>query len=214
MRRWRGFFAMAIGIVSITLAGCSISNDSKAPTPPPDSPSAAPTPTPSESMAESSGKTPDNPAEMTAAPADVKWEMGQSQLLPGDRSFLLTHDFRVGLHDDFYRVIVEFDGEGEPGWRSAWVDKAYEIGRGDELPIPPGHVLDINITGTTMPIFEGQPEIYYNGPADKRIDDHVIAWFDAAFEGQTHLAISSDIERPYRIFTLESPTRVVIDLQR
>lgn len=214
MRRWPGVSAMAACIASLVVAGCSTSDTHGIPEESPNSPSATASPSPSETMGEPSGTASDEAAENTPAPADVGWESGKSQLPPGDRSFLLAHDFRVGLHDDYYRVVVEFEGEGEPGWVVGWVDKAYEIGRGDELPIPAGHVLDINMSGTTMPIFEGQPEIYYNGPADKTLDDDVVAWFDGAFEGQTHVAISSNIERPYRIFTLDNPTRVVIDLKR
>lgn len=149
----------------------------------------------------------------TDAP-EVGWEMGKAEIPPGPRSAVLAHDFRVGVHDDYYRVVIEFVGEGEPGWLVSWQDQAVEMGRGDPLPIPSGNVLDVHIEGTTMPVLEAQAEQYYNGPADKRLDDNVIAWFDGVFEGQTHVAISSDIERPYRIFTLEDPTRVVIDLKR
>lgn len=155
-----------------------------------------------------------SPSTEEAAAPEVGWELSKAEMPPGPRSAVLAHDFRVGVHDDYYRVVIEFVGEGEPGWFVSWQDQAVEMGRGDPLPIPAGHVLDVHIEGTTMPVLEAQAEQYYNGPADKRLDENIIAWFDGVFEGQTHVAISSDIERPYRIFTLEDPTRVVIDLKR
>ncbi|MDO5049702.1 MAG: hypothetical protein Q4D87_07450 [Actinomycetaceae bacterium] len=145
---------------------------------------------------------------------DVAWITGKSEIWDEAGTSLLASDFRVGLHDGYYRVVVEFVGEGEPGWTIEWVEESTEIARGEPLPIPQGNVLDVMIHGAGWPVVKGAPEYFYNGPADKRIDENVIAWFDGAFEADTHVAISADKVRAYRVFTLESPKRLVIDLKR
>jgi hypothetical protein len=146
---------------------------------------------------------------------DIPWVSGASESpMANNQTSLLAHDFRVGLHDDYYRVVVEFVGEGTPGWTIDWVEEGTEIGRGEPLPIPQGNVLDIMIHGASWPVVKGAPEYYYNGPADKRIDENVLAWFDGAFESETHVVVSSDKVREYRVFTLESPKRLVVDLKR
>ncbi|EPD29339.1 AMIN-like domain-containing (lipo)protein [Gleimia europaea] len=157
----------------------------------------------------------DTPAETEAPNEEAQWISGPSEQAEGtSRTSLLAHDFRVGVHEDYYRVVVEFVGQGDPGWTVGWTDKSVEVGRGDALPIPQGNVLDVMIHGATWPAVPGAAEYYYNGPADKRLDDSVLAWFDGSFESDTHLAISSDKEREYRVFTLENPKRLVIDLRK
>ncbi|MDO5728700.1 MAG: hypothetical protein Q4P71_03645 [Actinomycetaceae bacterium] len=201
-------YALAALVCSagVVLSACSPTQPSEISTPAPENSAPASQETPSPSPSPS--------ASDDAFAPEIGWEMGNSQKPHTPGSVLLAHDFRVGVHDDYYRVVIEFVGEGEPGWIVSWKDEAVEMGRGDPLPIPAGNVLDVHIEGTTMPVLEAQAEQYYSGPADKRLDEKAIAWFDGSFEGQTHVAISSDIERPYRIFTLEDPQRVVIDLQR
>ncbi|MDO5034157.1 MAG: AMIN domain-containing protein [Actinomycetaceae bacterium] len=145
---------------------------------------------------------------------DSLWTLDPSHEMPTDSVMLLAHDFRVGDHDGYYRVVVEFVGTGVPGWSVEWGEESREIARGEVLPIPTGHVLDVMIHGAGTPTVAGAPEYYYNGPADKWIDDNNVAWFDGSFEGETHLAISSDKFREYRVFTLEEPKRLVIDLKK
>lgn len=157
----------------------------------------------------------DTTAETVVPTDEAEWISGLSEQVEGtSNTSLLAHDFRVGVHEDYYRVVVEFVGQGDPGWTIGWTDKSVELGRGEALPIPQGNVLDIMIHGATWPAIPGAAEYYYNGPADKRLDDNVIAWFDGSFESETHIAVSSDKQREYRVFTLEDPKRLVIDLRK
>lgn len=142
------------------------------------------------------------------------WSSEPTQSQPAAQTNLLASDFRVGLHPGFYRVVVEFEGGGNPGWRTAWVDQAVGLASGAPLPIKPGKHLDVVIEGTRMPVIKGDPEKFYSGPADKWLDDDTVAWFDTAFEGQTHLAVSVPSERGYRVFALQNPVRLVIDIAR
>lgn len=156
------------------------------------------------------------PAETGDPSIDVPWQTGSSEkpYVPSGDSGLLATDFRVGIHEGYYRVVVEMVGAGDPGWRISWVDESVELGRGEPLPIPQGHVLDILIEGAAWPVSKGAPEYFYNGPADKRLDEDVIAWFDGAFESQTHVAVSLPEEREYRVFSLTDPIRLVVDIKR
>ncbi len=146
--------------------------------------------------------------------AEAQWTTENQEVIPATAPGLVAHDFRVGVHDDYYRVVVEFSGEGTAGWRTGWTDQSVELGRGRPLALPEGRHLDIVIEGAMAPMVEGQLDLYYDGAHEKRIDDSVIAYFDGAFENQTHLAVRMDRDRPYRVFTLDNPSRIVIDIQR
>ena len=78
----------------------------------------------------------DTPAETEAPSEEAQWLSGPSEQAEGtSRTSLLAHDFRVGVHEDYYRVVVEFVGQGDPGWTVGWTDKSVEVGRGDAPPL-------------------------------------------------------------------------------
>ncbi len=64
---------------------------------------------------------------------------------------MVFHDLRLGDHEGFYRVVVEFSGEGVPGYFQSWTDAPVELGRGRPLPVAGDAFLDLAITGTACP---------------------------------------------------------------
>lgn len=218
-----GATALCLLLLPVSLTGCSEPQTPASPSP---TSTAQTTPTAPATPVRSPGATskpsdaplPGGELSESGAPAESQpdtssWESGDTSAAPNAGNLLAT-DFRVGLHPSFYRVVVEFEGSGTPGWFAGWVDQARELGRGEPLPLKPGKHLDVRIEGTRMPILKGDPDKFYSGPADKWIDEDVVAWFDTAFEGQTHFAVSVPDARGYRIFTLQDPVRLVIDIAR
>lgn len=228
--RLRGLIALA-GLGAVVLAGCAGTN-APAET---GAGSEAPSSANAEATAPESGSpTPVRTAGAMSKPSDAplptgstqeagetayasdphSWSSEPTEETPAPKSNLLASDFRVGVHPGFYRVVVEFEGQGTPGWRVKWVDQAVGLGSGAALPLKPGKHLDVVIEGTRMPSIKGDPERFYSGPADKWLDEDAVAWFDTAFEGQTHVAVSVPSERGYRVFALENPVRLVVDIAR
>ena len=123
------------------------------------------------------------------------------------------HDMRVGEHDTFYRVVVEFTGEATLGYYQSWADKPIEQGRGQELDVEGVAYLDFVLTGTSMPIMDGQLEQYYQGPRNLQVGPLDVRE-DGTFEDSTHIVIGMDHARNFQLGFLTNPLRAVIDIQK
>ncbi|WP_238994353.1 AMIN domain-containing protein [Actinomyces sp. 565] len=183
------------------------SDDSPAPA----SPSALQTPTSTRSLTREE-------TDPSGAPA---WGTGADGQAAADGSALVISDVRIGSHDDedYSRFVVEFSGEGTPGWSAQWTDQAHTQGKGDPINVEGDFTLVVTGTGVTMPISEEQQAVAYTDPvrfdfdALGRDDDEGIeeAYIDLAFEDQFQVVLGTD-SQTYRIFTLTNPTRLVIDV--
>ena len=157
-----------------------------------DSPSEPPSPTPS---------APDGPPfPQTSDP--------QTAEPSGDWDLQLV-DVRLGDHDGFDRVVLELSGTATPGWGVSWEDEAVADGSGDVVPLEGDRVLTISASGTAMPepgSFEVPARL---GPAGALAEVQVNGWF----EGYTQVfaGIKGD-PRPFRVFTLTHPPRLVVDV--
>src|SRR5690606_5854217 len=81
------------------------------------------------------------------------------------------------------RVVIEFAGDGVPGWRSEYVTEAVAAGRGDRIEIDADAVLAVDITGTRYPE-EGEGHYAPLGPLDgKDVIEEV--HYVGTFEGVT-----------------------------
>ena len=125
----------------------------------------------------------------------------------------IFHDMRVGEHDTFYRVVVEFTGEATLGYYQSWADKPIEQGRGQELDVEGVAYLDFVLTGTSMPITDGQLEQYYQGPRNLQVGPLDVRE-DGTFEDSTHIVIGMDHARNFQLGFLTNPLRAVIDIQK
>ncbi|SDM82839.1 AMIN-like domain-containing (lipo)protein [Actinomyces ruminicola] len=154
----------------------------------------------------------------SGAPA---WGTGADGQAAAAGSELVISDVRIGSHDDedYSRFVVEFSGEGTPGWSAQWTDQAHTQGKGDPIDVRGDFTLVVTGTGVTMPISEEQQAVAYTEPvrfdfdAVGRDNDEGIeeAYIDLAFEDQFQVVLGTD-SQTYRIFTLTNPTRLVIDV--
>ncbi len=126
---------------------------------------------------------------------------------------MVFHDLRVGEHEDFYRVVVEFSGEGVPGYFQSWTDTPVEQGRGRPLPVTGAEFLDLAITGTAMPSSDELNAGYYAGERNLELGPLDVRE-DGTFEDTTHIVIGMDYARKFQIGFLKNPTRMVIDIQK
>nr|WP_300052261.1 hypothetical protein [uncultured Nocardioides sp.] len=172
----------------------------------PGTPSASPSDSPSESPS-ASAESP-SPAPAPDGPPFPESTDPQTAEPTGEWDLQLV-DVRVGEHDGFDRVVLELSGTATPGWGVAWSDEAVADGSGDVVPLEGDHVLTISASGTAMPepgSFEVPARL---GPAGAVAEVQVNGWF----EGYTQVfaGVEGD-ERPFRVFTLADPPRLVVDI--
>lgn len=210
--------SLAAAVLLLTACGTdasptSASDTSRSSPEPSGAPSATPSATPSESASESpsespSAGSPDPSPSPPDGPPFPESSEPQTAEPSGDWDLQLV-DVRVGEHDGFDRVVLELSGTATPGWGVAWGDEAVAEGSGEVVPVAGDRVLTISASGTAMPepgSFEVPQRL---GPAGDIAEVHVNGWF----EGYTQVfaGIEGD-ERPFRVFTLTDPPRLVVDV--
>lgn len=133
---------------------------------------------------------------------------------PSDVSALTVTDIRVGAHDTFDRVVVEFGGSGVPGYDIRFTDDPRKDGSGTPVTIPGRSVIQVVINGVGYPFDTGVAEFDGPNPVPGAGSITEVAW-GGVFEGQSRLFVGADAAEPaVRVSTLQSPTRLVLDVGR
>jgi hypothetical protein len=163
------------------------------------------TPTPSATPSATPSDTPSPEADGPPFPPTTDPQAAEPK---GDWDLQLV-DVRVGEHDGYDRVVLELTGTATPGWGVSWADEAVAEGSGEVVPIEGDRVLTISASGTALPE-EGSYEVPRRlGAAGDVAEVYVNGWF----EGYTQVfaGVEGD-ERPFRVFTLTDPPRLVVDV--
>ena len=122
-------------------------------------------------------------------------------------------DIRIGRHDGFDRVVFEVGGTGTPGWDVQYVDAATSQGSGDPVDVAGDAVLQVTLTGAGLPDATGVTEFSPSGPVTGAGTTNVTeAVFDATFEGTTVTFVGTHQRTPFRVYLLQGPTRVVVEV--
>ncbi|MGY2066968.1 GerMN domain-containing protein [Blastococcus sp. SYSU DS0619] len=121
-------------------------------------------------------------------------------------------DVRVGRHEGFDRVVLEVDGAGLPGWDARYVPEARSAGSGAAVTVAGEAVLQLVVTGVGLPgdtgiaPYAGPGRLPAVGPAVREVV------LDPVFEGQLVSFLGIAAERPFRVYRLQSPNRVVVEV--
>ncbi len=122
-------------------------------------------------------------------------------------------EIRTGRQDGYDRVVLELGGSGTPGWDVRYVDAAYSQGRGDQIEVAGQAVLQVTVTGAGYPYETGLEE--WTGPdplpgnGTRTVTE--VAW-DATFEGTSVAFVGTTGEAPFRVYALDDPARVVVEV--
>lgn len=178
-----------------------------------DEPSASP------SEATDPEESPTSEASETASSAQFTTEPRESEGFPsalsqgdGDQQLI---DVRSGIHDGYDRVVFEFSGVGEPGWRVEYVDSAAEIGRGNPIEIAGESILEVNINGPSwLPEEDVSDQVetneyYERGTGAVFEEVHIQGPFEA--HSQYHIGLQEEV--PFSVELLSDPARLVVDFQ-
>lgn len=127
---------------------------------------------------------------------------------------LTLQDIRVGSHEAYDRVVFEFSGDGLPGYRIQYTDKALQQASGHELAVSGNDILEVLIEGTPMDRLPSNPDLISAGPFQLMTGNIAGITNGGTFENQSQFFIGLDRQRSFEATVLESPTRLVIDVHR
>ena len=150
--------------------------------------------------------------EVEQAEEATDWGYESQRLVSqGDSSGPFVTGLRVGVHRTYDRIVLDLSGVGPLGWRAAYTDEPRSQGKGDPVDVPGAAFLSVDVTGVSIPTTDEDYEVYFDDPTP--VHGSILqAAYLSTFEGVAQVVIGVDAERPFRIFTLEDPLRVVIDV--
>jgi hypothetical protein len=131
---------------------------------------------------------------------------------PAEGNGLSVVDVRTGRHEGYDRVVFELAGEGTPGWSVEYDDAPAEQGSGEPVELAGEAALSVLITGVGYPFDTGVEQ--YGGPRELTPGLPVVreVQLKGVFEGQYDAFVGVAQDRPFRVFRLADPQRVVLDV--
>lgn len=127
-------------------------------------------------------------------------------------------DIRTGGHGCYERVVIEFAESGDPvpvwmpGWWVRYADGPVTLGESNETVDLAGDATLLITAAAWMPNME---YVGYDGPT-QFVPDNVTHLLELRqvynWEGYSTWAVGLDRERPFRVFTLTQPSRLVVDI--
>lgn len=141
-------------------------------------------------------------------PADTQPDAGDGQ---GDPVVLTDVD--LGRHGTYDRVVLEVADGGHAGWEAEYVDQAVEQGSGRTITIDGDAILSLTLTNMSLPtessLDQVEPGTRYDG-----VGDIAEVYVGTTFEGTTQIFVGVTSQTPFRVFSLDDPTRIVLDVVR
>ena len=160
-----------------------------------------------------------DPALLTLAPEEPDvWTTGALEHASTVREAVaLLGAVRTGRHAEYERVVLELsdDGAGIPGYHVEYVDRPLrECGSGEQIfPVGDGW-LEIRLEPLDAHTAEGQPTVPHRPVDTPGMENVLRIYMTCDFEAVTTLVIAVRSPNPFRAFHLESPRRIVVDVQR
>jgi hypothetical protein len=131
----------------------------------------------------------------------------------------LLKTVRVGRNAGFERIVFEFDGTSQPGYRVQWVDGPITAdGSGEPVEVAGDAFLEIIMEPASgVDLSAPQLTVVYDGPDRIPVAGQTELITDLVrtgdFEAVLSWAAGTTEKVPFRVLRLSSPTRLVIDLQ-
>ena len=148
-----------------------------------------------------------------ARPAPFEGTVAVSEAAPRPGRIAVT-GVRTGVHPGFDRVVFDLSGPGHAGWRVRYVDSPVRTqGRGDVVPLRGDGQLQVTLRGIVMPADAGGRQ--YDAPrrpslAGTRVVQDLCV--GNLYEGVFATWLGTRSPEPFRVFRLDAPKRVVVDV--
>lgn len=117
---------------------------------------------------------------------------------------------RVAAQDGFDRVVLEYEGDGVPGYRFSYATETTQQASGLPVDLPGATGLSGIVRG-----IDWTSDDNYSGPSRLSAPGTVsVTQVDVGvlFEGDQDPYIGVTEEKPFRVTVLEDPTRIVVDV--
>jgi hypothetical protein len=129
-------------------------------------------------------------------------------------------DIRTGAHPCYERIVIELADStmptpgGMPGWWVRYADGPITLGQTDDQFVEVAGDATLLISmNAWMPSMDGEGWVGSTDIFPTNVT-HVLELRQIDnWEGQNTWAVGIDTERPFRVFTLTSPTRLVVDIR-
>jgi len=211
--RWIALAAAPL-LAGLVLAGCGDDDDDDTtPTAEPTTATATETATsaPTETATAGATGTATVADGTPAAPGDAGTDPVDVTATPSAPSGTVTVvDVRTGGHENADRIVFEFEGGIIPPAHIAYVDSVSECGSGETVDVEGSAILEVRIDNAVGHTEAGQPTIdaEVDGPGGT-IEEAVRS---CDFEGVVSYAVGTTGKQPFKVTTLQSPARLVIDV--
>mgnify|MGYP002719598673 CR=1 FL=1 len=138
-------------------------------------------------------------------------EMSPKTQRPSAPAQLIVTGVRVGTHEGFDRVVVDLEGQGEPGWFVDYTSTPMQETTGQPLQVAGNAFLNINVDGTVTPYEVGKD---IQATVEKAGDTgNVVDVVNAGTsQGRSQVVVGLRSELPYSVQVLDEPTRLVVDI--
>jgi hypothetical protein len=138
--------------------------------------------------------------------------LGLAAAPAGAQSTPTLVDVRAGRHAGFDRVVFEFRGAVPATRHVRYVDQLTQDGSGEPVSLAGGAALEVAFQGANAHDDGGRPTV-----SPRRFSPGFAALKEVAqvgdFEAVVTYGLGVDRQRPFKVSTLSSPSRLVIDLQ-
>ena len=205
--------AFSIGfavVIAFTMVACGNNQPTPEPTSPAPTSPATISPSPTESAPVDS-PTPTATVTTTTQPPQ-SWPTSPVSAEPQNPGSFDIADVRVGAHDGFDRVVIELAGgaANQATWKVEYEPNPHTQGKGDLVDLPGNATLRVVVYGLVTPPGHTTQTRLLDNSAHGNVTG---VYHDPVFEGQAQVFIGLDRVRGLRVSTLDSPTRIVIDIQ-
>jgi hypothetical protein len=201
---------MLAAIVAALALACS-SNDSGSKTA-----TAPPQPTSAATAAATATRPPASPTPPVAEPTiDPSTASTNDVHIAGSTTASTLKDVRIGLHPElggWDRIVFEFDGP-LPTVDVRYVDSVLSCGPGLPVPVQGVAVIGVRLFPTNAHTEQGQATLPSNTvPGQGGVITETKGYCD--FEAVVQWAIGVKAKQPFKVTTLQNPTRLVIDIKQ
>ena len=127
---------------------------------------------------------------------------------------LQIEDVRTGSHEDVDRVVVELSGAGTPNVLAGYTADPRQQASGQPL-VPAGNAyFELIIQGVPWSMGLSEADLAKADPAGVAAGGIQEIADGGIFEADAQYIVGLDAQRPYNLYLLENPTRVVVDFQK
>jgi hypothetical protein len=125
-------------------------------------------------------------------------------------------DADIGAHPGFDRFVLDFASAGAPSYGVGWISGGpFVDGPGDPVPMAGEVFLEVRVISPVTWMLD--PAEWYDGPTDllgrsRGTVNLRQATMTGDFEGYVTWHLGFDRIAPFRVFTLDGPTRLVVDV--